>query len=84
MKNPEFLSERRILMTYRELRECFNRLSQEQLDMDVSLYDITEDDFFTLQYFISKREDLPAGTDLWDNILLTEGILDDNHPFLMF
>lgn len=65
-------------MTYRKLREYFNRLSQEQLDIPVVLYDTAEGEFFTLDSFIGNWEDFPDGKEL------AEGILEDNHPFLMF
>lgn len=58
-------------MTYRELAaEILNTLTDEQLDMDVTIYDSEDDEFFGC----------------YSNILgittAEDNVLDKNHPYL--
>lgn len=57
-------------MTYKELKNQLENLNEEQLDMDVTIYDSEDDEFFgcyTPQLHINKEDDT----------------LDDNHPYLI-
>lgn len=53
-------------MTYRELRDKLDELTDEQLDCDVTVHDL-DDEYFPI-----------SSLETYD----TEGVLDDNHPFL--
>jgi hypothetical protein len=56
-------------MTYKELKDQLDNLNEEQLEMDVTIYDSEEDEFFGCyapQLSINKEDDT----------------LDDNHPYL--
>ena len=56
-------------MTYRELANFLSTLSDEQLDMDVTLYDLQEDEYFkATNAFIDNERD----------------VLDENHPVIKF
>lgn len=54
-------------MTYKELLDLLNELDEEQLNMDVTIYDTEEDEFFKSAGF---------------NITDETDILDENHPYL--
>ena len=56
-------------MTYRELAAFLVTLSEEQLNMDVTVYDTQQD-----EYFMSEGIRVVADTD----------VLDDNHPVITF
>lgn len=56
-------------MTYRNLLESLKDLSPEQLDMDVTVFDGENDEFYPVISF-----DITTETD----------VLDDNHPFVIF
>ena len=56
-------------MTYRELAAFLSTLSEEQLNMDVTVYDTQQD-----EYFMSAGLSVVADTD----------VLDDNHPVITF
>lgn len=57
-------------MTYRELMNLLKTLSYEQLHMDVSIYDIANDEFYPMNgfHFADKTVD----------------VLDPEHPYLSF
>jgi hypothetical protein len=57
-------------MTYRDLRKQLNDLTEEQLDMDVTIYDGSVDELFGAYH-----------TDLQFN--LEDDILDKGHPYLI-
>ena len=56
-------------MTYRELLENLKNLSENQLDMDVSVRDVQTDEYFSGSSFVITDE-----TD----------VLDENHPVIHF
>ena len=56
-------------MTYRELREQLDKLSAEQLDMDVTIYDAEDDEFYGCY-----SPNLQLNT--------SEDTLDKEHPYL--
>ena len=56
-------------MTYRELADFLSTLSEEQLNMDVTVYDIQQD-----EYFMSGGVTIETDTD----------VLDANHPVITF
>lgn len=56
-------------MTWRELAEQINNLSEEQKDTDVTIYDSAKDEFFGSYYGCL-------------GIALDEDVLDDGHPYL--
>ena len=56
-------------MTYRELLENLKNLSENQLDMDVSVRDVQTDEHFSGSSFVITDE-----TD----------VLDENHPVINF
>ena len=55
-------------MTYRELAHRILDLSDEQQDMDVTIYDVEEDELYPIGYMWFGMED--------------EDRLDENHPVL--
>lgn len=57
-------------MTYRELMNLLKTLSYEQLQMDVSIYDIGNDEFYPME-----------GLHFTDD---TTDVLDPEHPYLSF
>ena len=59
-------------MTYRELLISLANLSNEQLNMDVTVYDSAEENFYkTIGNIRISSSD-------------TNDVLDSNHPFLLF
>lgn len=62
-------------MTYKELLEKLKRLSQEQLDSDVTVYVCDENFSFGDEFF--PVNDLLTSDDSND-------ILDPDHPYLVF
>lgn len=56
-------------MTYRELFACLAALSDEQLNMDVTIRDVQEDEYFAASSFKIETE-----TD----------VLGENHPVINF
>ena len=56
-------------MTYRELAAFLGTLSDEQLNMDVTVYDTQQD-----EYFMSGGVTIETDTD----------VLDANHPVITF
>ena len=62
-------------MTYKELLEKLKRLSQEQLDSDVTVYVCDENFSFGDEFF--PVNDLLTSDDHID-------ILDPDHPYLVF
>lgn len=56
-------------MTYRELKNWLDNRSKEQLDMDVTIYDTSEGEYFPLM-----RMGVTA---------VADDILDKNHPYLV-
>jgi len=62
-------------MTYRELLESLNKLTSEQLDMDVTVFCCDEifshgDEFFPVDGLLTASVEC--------------GILDENHPYLIY
>ena len=57
-------------MTYQNLLEILQTLTVEQLKMDVSIYDIGDDEYYPMNDF-----------HFTDN---TVDVLDPNHPYLSF
>lgn len=57
-------------MTYRELMNLLKTLSYEQLQMDVSIYDIGNDEFYSMNGFHFTGD--------------TCDVLDPEHPYLSF
>lgn len=57
-------------MTYKNLLEILQTLTLEQLNMDVSIYDIGDDEFYSMEgfHFTDKTVD----------------VLDPDHPYLSF
>ena len=57
-------------MTYQNLLEILQTLSHEQLKMDVSIYDIGNDEFYPMNsvHFTDKNVD----------------VLDPDHPYVSF
>lgn len=62
-------------MTYLTLLEQLQRLPQEQLDNTITVYDKEIDEFFPVVDFQILDE-----TDLTDP---ANGVLDDQHPYLV-
>jgi hypothetical protein len=58
------------LMTYQNLLEILQTLTLEQLKMDVSIYDIANDEFYPMNSFHFS-----------DN---TTQVLDTDHPYVSF
>jgi hypothetical protein len=58
------------LMTYQNLLEILQTLTLEQLKMDVSIYDIGDDEFYPMNGFHFSNE--------------TTQVLDPEHPYLSF
>lgn len=56
------------MLTYRELRNRINQMTEEQLDCDVTIVDSGSDEFYTVD--VVSCED-------------TDGVLDHNHPYLI-
>ncbi len=58
------------LMTYQNLLEILQTLTLEQLKMDVSIYDIANDEFYSMNsfHFADKTVD----------------VLDTDHPYVSF
>lgn len=56
-------------MTYRELKEKLIDLNEEQLDMDVTVCDIYNDEYFAASL---------------DFTLPTNSVLDEGHPVFVF
>lgn len=54
--------------TYRQLLEALQELSQEELDMHVSIYDATNEEYYPLNY-TSKTE--------------VDDVLDADHPIMV-
>ena len=57
-------------MTYRELMNLLKTLSYEQLQMDVSIYDIGNDEFYPMEGFHFTND--------------TTDVLDPEHPYFSF
>lgn len=53
-------------MTYEQLYNSILELDDEQLSMDVSIYDKKIDEYFKIDDFVILNDD--------------NGVLDDNHP----
>lgn len=60
-------------MTYRELLEVLNNLSDDQLDSDISIYDKEADEFYSGSGVGYCIEGSPA-----------EDILDPDHLYIIF
>ena len=58
-------------MTYRELADLINSLSEEQQNTTVTVYDPAPDEFFPAYNFITTGE--AFGTD----------VLDEDHPVIL-
>ena len=58
-------------MTYQELRDILNTLSEEQLAQDVAIYSIADDEYY------QKDVEVVYTTDAQD-------VLDENHPVIRF
>jgi dTDP-D-glucose 4,6-dehydratase len=58
------------LMTYQNLLEILQTLTTEQLNMDVSIYDISYDEFCPMHRFHFADE--------------TVDVLDPEHPYISF
>jgi len=56
-------------MSYRKLRDKLNGLAEDQLDMDVTIYDAEDDEFYGC--YAAKLE-----------INTSDSALDDGHPYL--
>jgi len=56
-------------MTYRELLKELNYLDDEQLDMDVVVYDNGESDWFPVTELVTVKE---------------SDVLDRKHPYFLF
>ena len=54
--------------TYRQLLEALSELSQEELDMNVSIYDSTNEEYYPLNY-TAKTE--------------VDDVLDADHPIMV-
>lgn len=60
-------------MTYRDIKEALEKLDDQQLDMDATIYDCFRDEFYLInRWRINNRDD--------DN----GDILDEGHPYLTF
>lgn len=57
-------------MTYQNLLEILQTLTLEQLKMDVSIYDIGDDEFYPMEGFHFTGD--------------TTDVLDPEHPYLSF
>jgi len=55
-------------MTFRELKENLDSLSDEQLDCDLTVYDPNEQEFYGANLDLSTTEE--------------SDVLDKNHPYL--
>jgi hypothetical protein len=60
--------ERRSAMTYRQLGDAIKIMTQEQLNMDVTVHDDEDDEFFSAKLKFQQEDD----------------VLDHGHPFLEF
>ena len=58
-------------ITYRKLKEQLEKLSEEQLDADVSIYDGSADEFYEAEGIL---EITPEGED---------DVLDAGHPYIV-
>jgi hypothetical protein len=58
------------LMTYQNLLEILQTLTLEQLKSDVSIYDISNDEFYSMNSFHFSDE--------------TVDVLDPEHPYISF
>lgn len=57
------------MITYRELKEKLEKLTEEQLDMNVSFYDKMNDEYYSGgAFFITDEDD----------------VLDKNHPVITY
>ena len=58
-------------MTFRELAQRIQKMSEEQKNSDVSIY--VNDEFYEIEDTIEEVQDVSLG----------DGILDEGHPFLI-
>lgn len=65
-------------LTWDQLAEYISKLSPEQRQTDVTLFDPHITEFFQLSTFIGNWADFPDS----EYVEEADGVLDDNHPFL--
>lgn len=66
-------------MTWQKLAEYISRLTQNQRETDVTIYDIENDEFYKIDTFIGKWKEFPGSY-----VEQANGVLDDDHPFLAY
>jgi hypothetical protein len=65
-------------MTYKQLKEQIEKMSEEDQELDVTVYATGIDEVFPTPHFVTDWS-IERDTDLIDEV---DGILDHNHPFL--
>lgn len=75
MEAAEVLAQR---MTWEQLAEYISKLTPEQRQTDVTVFDTRSIEFYQSNTFIGKWSDFPDSEYVEEAV----GVLDDDHPFL--